>query len=337
MPKLRLTLVCGALLLCESCPRRGPAAQPVQAVSLQVSSPTANAQQPDASPPKALAGVNQKRIAKRDVSPLGITMPPDFKLRIESGAELAVWLVVAASSSSPAAISRKAKDLAAKGLHVFVFQSNDCGKEQNLFGAAVDVSESIGTAKVALDRVASTAKGAYIRRCDVMPRSLLAHGFPAVDVSIADVPSDALNWEDSDRISTVARLPDGRDIIESRVYVADPEDVLEGKRVHVILPSAFGKGRLLSDDCIWPEHFRSHAGMIAFQCAGEEAGDQLLHTVLAFDANGAPLAKVQNCRAPIQLEDAALTCKKESVSVEGRLKLSPRRHPFSKPTPGLSP
>jgi hypothetical protein len=249
-----------------------------------------------------------------------------------------VWLVVAASSPSPAAISLQAKDLKARGLDPVIFQSNDCGNVQNLFGVAVNISDSITTARVALGRAASTIKGAYIRRCLVMPHSLLAYGFPAVDASIANVPSDSLNWEDSDRISSVVRLPDGRDIIASRVYVADPEDPLEGKRVHIILPSVSGKGRLLSDDCFWPDHFRTHGGIIAFQCAGEEAGNQLLHTVLAFDANGDPLAKVQSCRAPILLDEAALTCQKESVDAAGHLRLRPQRRPLIKPTTqGLSP
>jgi hypothetical protein len=86
-----------------------------------------------------------------------------------------------------------------------VFQTADCGERHNVFGVALELSDSADAAKVALQRVRSTVKGAYIKRCTVTPRSLLALRLPAVDSSIANVPDDAVNWEDSDRVSTAVR------------------------------------------------------------------------------------------------------------------------------------
>lgn len=236
-----------------------------------------------------------------------------------------VWLVVVASNPSPAGIAHAAKDLATKGLDGLIFQTNDCGEKRNVFGVAIEISESASAAKVALQRARGAVKNAYIKRCAVVSRSLLAHRFPAIDSSIAKVPSDTVNWDDSDRVSNVVRLADGRDIIADRLFVEDPEDPLEGRRVRLFLATSSGKGKLLSHDCTWPDHFQEHGGLLAFQCAGEEAGDELLHTVLVFDANGDLVAKAERCRNPILSDSDALTCKEESVDASGRLKLRSKR------------
>jgi hypothetical protein len=113
---------------------------------------------------------------------------------------------VGASDSSPTGISRAVKGLATKSSGGLVFQTPDCGEKRNVFGVALELSDSADAAKVALQRVRSTVKGAYIKRCTVTARSLLSLRFPAVDSSIANVPDDAVNWEDSDRISTAVWL-----------------------------------------------------------------------------------------------------------------------------------
>ncbi len=250
-----------------------------------------------------------------------------------------LWLVVGASSSSPAAIARAAKDLADKGLAGLVFQGKDCGERRTVFGVAVEIVGSADAAKVGLERARRTVKHAYTKRCPVVPRSLLAHGFPAVDPSIADVPSDTVNWQDSDRVSSVIELADGRGLIASRVFVRDADDPLEGRRVRVILPDdpgkgpgkakGPGKGKVLAEDCTWPEQFHERGGVLAFQCAGEQAGDQLLHTVLVFDASGHALAKVERCRNPVLPGDHGVTCQAESVDAQGRLKLRSKRVRFA--------
>jgi hypothetical protein len=240
-----------------------------------------------------------------------------------------LWLVVGASDSSPAGISRAAKGLATKSPGALVFQTVDCGEKRNVFGVALELPDSAAAAKVALQRVRRTVEGAYIKRCTVTPRSLLSLRFPAVDSSIANVPDDAVNWEDSDRVSTAINLADGRDLVARRVFVDDPEDPLEGRRVTVILASGHGKGKVLTDDCGWPERFKEHDGQIAFQCAGAEAGDQLLHTVLVFDANGSQLAKVEQCRNPTLPDGTTVICSEESVNANGRLKLRSARVPLT--------
>lgn len=244
-----------------------------------------------------------------------------------------VWLVVGASAPSPGAIAKAAKTVAAKNPAGFVFQTTDCGEKQNVFGLVLDVSDSAEAAKAALQRARDTVKDAYIKRCTVVPRSLLDLRFPAVDPSIAGVPDDAVNWEDVDRVSTAINLPDGRNLVAQRKFVDDPEDPLEGRRVRVLLVNGPGKGTVLNDDCTTPERFKSRDGLLTFQCAGQEAGDQLLHVVLVFDKDGKQLAKVDSCRNPSLPDDATVLCSEESVDARGRLKLRPKRTPLTKGAP----
>jgi hypothetical protein len=231
------------------------------------------------------------------------------------------WMVVGASDPSPAGIARAAKALAKTSPRGLVFQTRDCGDKKNVFGVALDISDVAEAAQVALVRVRTAVNDAYIKRCAVVPRSLLSLRFPAVDTSIANVPDDAVNWDDSDRVSTAVPLADGRDVVAQRVFVDDPEDPLEGRRVRVLLVSRPDKVTVLSDDCTWPERFIQHEGQLAFQCAGEEAGDELLHTTLVFDRSGKQIAKVEHCRNPSLPDGNAVICSQESVNAKGRLKL----------------
>jgi hypothetical protein len=150
------------------------------------------------------------------------------------------------------------------------------------------------------------------KRCAAVPQSLLDLRFQAVDLSIAGVPDGAVTWDDTDRLSTAIKLPDGRVVVAQRVFVEDPEDPMEGRQVRVILVGGPGKGKTLDDDCFTPERFKSRDGLIAFQCASEEAGDQLLHIVVVFDKDGKQLANVNNCRNPNLPNDATVTCSEES-------------------------
>jgi hypothetical protein len=236
-----------------------------------------------------------------------------------------VWLIVGASDASPAGIVKAAKGLAPRSPGALVFQTSDCGDKRNVFGVALKVSDSEEGAKAALQNARAVVKDAYVRRCAVVPRSLLALGFSAVDPSIAAVPDDAVNWDDSDRVSSAIKLPDGRDVVARRIFVDDPEDPLEGRRVRVILVSGPGKGKVLNDDCMNPENFKLRDGLLAFQCAGEEAGDQLLHFVLVFDKDGKRLANVDTCRNPSFPDDSTVLCSEESVDAKGRLKLHAKR------------
>ena len=96
MLKLRLTLVFGALVLCEGCTKKDLAAQAPQAPP-PATSPTTNvpprldassAQAPvPPSPLQPLAEGKRVRINKLWCPPVEITVPPDFKLRMEGGGE----------------------------------------------------------------------------------------------------------------------------------------------------------------------------------------------------------------------------------------------------------
>jgi hypothetical protein len=155
-------------------------------------------------------------------------------------------MVVGASDPSPAKIARASNILAKTSPRVLVFQARDCGDKKNVFGVALDISDMAETAKVALARVRTTVKDAYIKRCVVVSRSLLSLRFPAVDPSIANVPDDAVNWDDSDRVSTLVALADGRDVVAQRMFVDDPEDPLEGRRARVLLVSGPDRMTVLS-------------------------------------------------------------------------------------------
>lgn len=257
----------------------------------------------------------------------------------ESSRQGVEWLVVAASDPSPAGIAKAAKALAAKSPGALVFQTKDCGEKRNVFGVAADISASAGGANAALQKARGLTKDAYLKRCVVVPGSLLALRFSAIDSSIASVPDDAVNWDDSDRVSTAIKLPDGRNAIAQRVFVDDPEDPMEGRRVRVLLVTGPGKGKVLTDHCPTPQRFKASDGLLAFQCDGSEAGDQLLHDVLVFDSEGKQLAKVTACRNPTLSDASAVGCSEESVDARGRLKLRPKHVSFvqGKATPQRAP
>jgi hypothetical protein len=253
---------------------------------------------------------------------LGSTKP-------SAGVEKTVWMVVGASDASPAGIAKAAKGLAVKFPVILIFQTSDCGDKQNVFGVALEVSDSPDAAKVSLARARGIVKDAYIKRCAAVPQSLLDLRFQAVDLSIAGVPDNAVNWDDTDRLSKAIKLPDGRVVVAQRVFVEDPEDPMEGRQVRVILVGGSGRGKTLDDDCFTPERFKSRDGLIAFQCASEEAGDQLLHIVVVFDKDGKQLANVNHCRNPNLPNDATATCSEESYGPRG-LKLRPKRVALTK-------
>jgi hypothetical protein len=248
-----------------------------------------------------------------------------------SGGATTAWIVVGASDPSPAGIARAAKRLAPRGPGSLTFQTADCGEKRNVFGVALEILDSQDLAKAALERWRGVVKDAYVKRCAVAPRSLLSLRVPVVAPSIADVPEDAVNWDDSDRISSAVKLPDGRDLVAERFFVNDPEDPLEGRRVRVRLADGAAKGKVLSDDCTSPEQFAVRDGLLAFQCAGAEAGDQLLHTVLVFDPSGVQLAKIEPCRKPTFPDSATVACSEESVNAKGRLKLRSKQVALKKP------
>ena len=112
-----------------------------------------------------------------------------------------LWLVIGASAPSAEGIAHKAQALGLRTPNSLVVQTADCGDKKNLYAWVADIAPSVESAQSGLSRLRETVKDAYVKRCDVKPRTLLALRFTAIDPSIADVPETAVNWQDEDRVS----------------------------------------------------------------------------------------------------------------------------------------
>lgn len=233
-----------------------------------------------------------------------------------------VWLVVGASDVSAAEIAAKSKPLFQRYPNGLIVQTQDCGDKKNVFAWVAEVATSAVSAQNILAQIRPSLKDAYIKRCDVKPNSLIAFRMPAIDKSIADVPNDVVNWDDADRVSSVQPLADGRALIVVRYYANVPDDPLEGRRERVVLIDPPTKRITLEDNCPSPGRAVAANGRIAFECAREQAGDHLLHSVLAFNANGEKLAEIPRCRNPKWSNERVVACDAETVGADGQLKLN---------------
>jgi hypothetical protein len=236
-----------------------------------------------------------------------------------------LWLVVGASDLSASTIAKKAKPLTQQAPNSLIIQTHDCGDKKNVFAWVAEIATSEKVAQDALTRVRSSVKDAYIKRCDVKPGTLLALRITAIDRSIADVPSDAVNWQDEDKISSTQPLPDGRILVIVRYFVSMPDDPLEGRRERVILVQPQDKRTTLEDNCVSPGLAVVDHGRIAFHCAREQAGDYLLHSVLVFSTTGEKLTEIEHCRNPKWSNERTIVCESESVGPNGKLKLNEAR------------
>lgn len=235
-----------------------------------------------------------------------------------------VWLVIGASDSSPSGIAEKAKTLAPLSDEGLIVQMNDCGQKKGIFAWTAVVSTSSGEAKAALANLRKSVKDAYIKRCEVVPNSLLAFRVTAVDLSIADVPPDAVTWEDQHRISTVEPLSEGEALVIVRHFVDDEEDQLEGRRERVVRISPLGQRLTLEDSCFNPAGIVEQDGKVAFACEREQAGEHILHSVVAYSAGGDKLAEISYCRSPRWVGVQTVECDSEVVGPDGTLKLQTR-------------
>jgi hypothetical protein len=226
-----------------------------------------------------------------------------------------LWLVIGASDPSAAAIAQKARRLAAGATEGLVADIRDCGENRNVFAWVVSEND----AKQALQRARETSKDAYVRRCDVKPRSLLALRVSAVHPSIADVPSSAVNWDESDRVSSVRPLPDGRTLVVNRHFVPAPDDPLEGRRERVLLADGAGNLHVLEENCLDSSGSSSKSGLLALECVRGPAADHLLHSVIVFEPSGRKLVEVPRCRTPAWPGSATLACQEEAVRADGQL------------------
>ena len=235
-----------------------------------------------------------------------------------------VWLVVAASDKSPAAIAVKVRGLADRFPRGLVFATADCGEKAKVFGFAADIAADPQSAEASLARVRSVLADAYLKRCDVRPQSLLAHRVHVVDPSIARVPPDAVNWNDDDRVSKMFKIDDRRSVAAIRYFENAPEDPLEGKRTRLALLSG-GSTVILTQDCSMPSGISGRKDLIAVQCVVAQAADNLLHDVLVFGPAGRHLLTVPRCREPRWSADNVLQCSEESVDANGVLQVSSKR------------
>ena len=240
-----------------------------------------------------------------------------------------LWLLVGASDGSAAALAKKAQPLAAKLPSGLVLQTRDCGEPKNVFAWVAELVGSAEAAQLALPRVRELVPDAYIKPCDAKPGSLLALRIPAIDPSIAAVPADAVNWREQDRVSAVQALDEGRSLLITRYFNDEPNDPLEGRRERVSVVGATGRRTVLQAHCLDAGRVSALQGLIAFQCVREQAAEELLHSVLAFDAAGHKLAEIAHCRNPRWSGVRALICDAEVVDATGRLSLRRKQTPVA--------
>lgn len=242
----------------------------------------------------------------------------------------AAWLVVAASDPSAAAIARKAAQLGARldpGARraALVVQMHDCGDPRPMFAWCTAVEPTPERARETLRRLQATVPDAFVKRCEVQRPSLLDLKLSAVDPSIADVPDDAVNWEEEDRISTAQSLPSGAVAATVRYHAKNSaDDPLEGRRQRLVLFERSGRRVTLTDNCPEAGNIVADATRIAFDCVRGQAADELLHEVVIVSTSGAPLGNVKDCRSP-RLESAnVVSCMAETVDADGQLQLARR-------------
>lgn len=243
-----------------------------------------------------------------------------------------LWLLVGASDGSAAALAKKAQALAAKLPSGLIMQTRDCGEPNNAFAWVAELVSSAEAAQLALPRVREVVPDAYIKRCDAKPGSLLALRIPAIDPSIAAVPADTVNWREQDRVSAVqalGALGEGRSLLIARYFSDEPNDPLEGRRERVSVVEASGQRQVLQTHCLGAGRVSALQGMVAFQCVRESAANELLHSVLAFDAAGRKLAEIAHCRNPRWSGARTLVCDAESVDASGRLSLRRKQTPVA--------
>lgn len=236
-----------------------------------------------------------------------------------------LWLVVGASSRSAAEIAQKSRLLAIHAPDSLVVQTGDCGEKKNIYAWVAEAAASPEAAQTALARVRTIVKGAYVKRCDVKPGTLLGLRITAVDPSVANVPETAVNWAEKDRVSSVHPLPDGRSIIIARYFTPLMDDPLEGRRERVILAESRGKRMVLEENCPDPGRMATLHGRIAFHCVREEAASHLIHNVTVFGKAGEKLAEIERCRNPEWSGEFVIKCEEESVGPDGQLRLKSKR------------
>jgi hypothetical protein len=212
---------------------------------------------------------------------IGLTV---FSTAVSGAQAECLWLVVGASAASSAGIARKRllgsercrpRSAAKRWLFAQTIAASRarCSLGQSAWRSRANAQR--------LDRLRRTLGDAYVKQCVVRPNSLLAFRMSAVDPSIAKVPDDAVNWDEAARVSSTQAVSGGAAIVVVRHYnTGDAEDPLEGRRERVLLRTAAGHLLTLSEDCPAAGDFQTAPAYLAFECAREQAADEVLHEVL---------------------------------------------------------
>lgn len=235
-----------------------------------------------------------------------------------------VSLAIAGSFSSLAPALAAATKLRPLFPQAAIVASSDCVNlrpGQYLLVAAITADRA--AAQSAAER---TKTAAYVERCRQRPHSRVLLGVPLIDTSIEDVPADAVNWGDEDRVSTLVRLPEGGYLWLRRYFEAAPDDPLEGRRVSVqIFGSDPKQSTQLTPDCTDPS-FSEKSGLIALSCSRETAADNPLHQITVYEtASAREVLKIEHCRNPKFISASQLACQGEEVDRDGRLRLAHRQ------------
>lgn len=234
-----------------------------------------------------------------------ISLPREF---VAQGPSERLWLVVGASDRTPGGIARQSKALLRKIPGGFVVKTSDCGEATNMFAWVAEATSSRKAAEVALQRLRTVVKDAYIKRCDARPGTLLASRVNAVDRSVAEMAE--WGFDDRSGVSSAHPLPDGRTIIVPRMYVEATSEYPSLSEA-VLIRETNGQQHVLAfEHCAYPDHFITQGDLLAFDCAPEVFAYSFVHSVYVFDRAGRQLAKIERCRYPIWSADHVIACRK---------------------------
>ena len=142
--------------------------------------------------------------------------------------------VLSTTTSIGQAIAR-AKVLRASLGNVTIVATSDCTNlKPGLFLPVAGIFNDSDEVQREVAEARKVVHDAYARACDPEPGSCIELGIDAVDRSIYDVLSNAVNWDDRDRLSEV-HPAGGMYVWFRRQYLKDPNDAREGRRTSVSL------------------------------------------------------------------------------------------------------
>jgi hypothetical protein len=243
--------------------------------------------------------------------------------RISADGPAVHWLVIAGTSKDPQSVITVEKRLQASWPAASIVASQDCSNlSPGLYLAVMSTTSDRSAALEEVGRLKQDVPDAYLKACIAKPGTRMAFGIAAVDPSIENVPEEAVNWTDADRVSEVLALPDSGHLWVRRTYVPDAEDPREGRRSSVLFfRNSPSEARVLEADCDQLQYAQKD-DLIAITCAREVAGKNLLHTTDVFaQPNLAKLKSAEHCRDPKIISETEMNCAEEHVGPDGNLKL----------------